>query len=558
MLTGSVEEITLKLGLYAIGFMMVFFQAVKSFNQPLEIDFQHRFKILSGVEIHTITSSQVLRRGLMIYVSLYLLAYIFLLVVWGVLTETAGPSGRPLVGLPEAPPLKFDENVFFLDQEGVARPIYVATFLVALISADFTKRYESVVRRFAHARAGVPDGIYRVAGRLERFLADYVPEDNGPLVTDYETAKRSLKEFEVNGQDDERIRRSLSRIDLLGRVAVSEGDQYSTTWTLNNIRETEALDQEQIQLLQPLKSKIAALEPRTESVRELSAASSAQAENLIGLFSVLFIKNGSPVAELPEPTASVVEDIQTKLRDYHSLVYFCAAVLSLMLSYPALLLLHVLLTSSPSACNYEGWVSSLCNHDFARGVLELTTSRWLSYFVLFILSGFFALNARKLQWESGTWEGLKVNGKGKGPIHGYAGIVLPVVFLTGFVYLFTLVVLSSYPYVFAGATINWSFVTVNNLPYFAIGLVLVLVSATSVLIICDVHDNFRAWVTISIAVGVSVVVLLIDVFFFASIFSLDTNRFIRETLVLATFFSIYLVAFSVGTEVSEKFTGERN
>ena len=538
--------------LILFGAFIVGRQAAITFDQPLEIDFQHRFKILNKVQVRALTNESVYRRGRKVYVAMYLLAYAFLLFFWDLIAAQS-VSGTPTAGDQGGVPFDTGQEVFYLDREGAARPIYVATLLIGFLSVGGGRWFERSVRRFAHARAGVPDNIYIVTGRLDRFLRRLKRQKPGQMLKKYRAALASFGDFEPEKDDDELVQASLQEIDLLRRSASKSGDHLSLTWNLSKMREAESLLASQEDHLQTLEIKLNHLAPDHTAIREFASAAAEQAENLRGVFSVLFLKEGRPDHEsAPEPTATILRGVKLHERDFHSFVNVIAAAVALVLAFPAILVVYLQFLVPEGECTMQ--FDLLCNREHVLLALRMTFFFWLAYGALFIGVGALTLFFRKIRWESDNWEGVSFTEKS--PISRYTvAAILPwlaAVLLFSMALFLDSALLYFRPDENWIAEINYEIAVWGNVKYVAHGAVGAALASLSILLICDTHDILKAKYTIGIGIGSALVISLIGFFFF--LYSEGaSDRSMREALNYFILATTYLLTFSIFAELSERF-----
>ncbi|MFC0200720.1 hypothetical protein [Paracoccus rhizosphaerae] len=546
------SEVAYFILLILFGAFIVGRQAALTFDLPLEIDFRHRFKILNKVQVRALANGHVYRRGRKVYVGMYLLAYALLLFFWDVIAAQSA-NGTLTAGDQGSVPINTGQEVFYLDREGSARPIYVATLLIGFLSVGGGKLFERSLRRFAHARAGVPDNIYIVTGRLDRFLRRQKRQKPGQMLAKYRAALTSYNDFKPDKDDDDLIQASLQEVDLLSRSASKNGDHLSLTWNLAKMREAEALLVLQEDHLQTLEMKLDDLTPDPSEIRKFASAAAEQAENLRGVFSVLFLKEGDPDHEsAPEPTATILRGISVHERDYHSFLNVIAAPVALLLAFPAIFIVYLQFLVPEGQCTMQS--EMLCNREHVLLALRKTFFFWLAYGALFIAVGALTLFFRKIRWESDNWEGLRFNEKS--PASRYAAVgVLP---WFAAVVLFSLAVFldSSLIYFRPDADwitdINYDIAVLGNIKYVAHGAVGAALASLAILLICDTHDALKAKYTIAVGIGSAIIIGTIGFFFF--LYSEGaTDRSLREALNYFILITAYLLVFSVTAEISERY-----
>lgn len=291
----------------AVGGLILLIEAHRQFSNPIRFRNQSGYRILDHIDLEDLAARRIVLRGYLFYLGMFMLVYVLLLttVQLGDMAlrfgEHNGAQGE----------LSFDNvDTFFLDREGIARPIYIVLAIIALLSTGWGKKIEHVMRSAAHRLAGVPSGIFKTITQLNKM--DYtLPEAEGYL-------RRTQQYLELHKNDPEVqenarfILSGLRQIDYVAEAVVTP--LRDTVFAQQHIDALSALLTKQASNIRQLDAELN--DPKADRVKLLTRIEEEK-RNLQVLFSVLYFKDQSVEPPLSHPpSAHILKQLNNRPRDY--------------------------------------------------------------------------------------------------------------------------------------------------------------------------------------------------------------------------------------------------
>jgi len=539
----------------AAGAIMVWHQAFSQFETPLKVDQDQRYPILNEVEIKDLTSDSVYRLGRLVYLLIFLVVYFIGLQVWDVVESissqdaTSVESGAqgPVPGEPEA---------LWLDREGFGRPIYIAGALISLLSVGALAKYERSLRAFAHRRAGIPDNIYRVTGRLSRVpYADIAQSHPSRRVIKFNTRLKELerqKDPDRTGPDKnlvERIRQDLTAIDVLAPAVIE--DQYSRTWRLERVRLLDKLKERQREEMHTLATEMGALTGDEDAFYRFSMSTERIKNNLQALFAVLYLKDADSKFESANaPTMSVIQGIRGGTLDY--------AVSSVVLSILATLFLGAFVTFFIGFLFYDVALGQMCptlrrcDPRHLSFVGDRSLRMYLEVAAVLSTAAIVTAARRRSMVEARNWEDWNFN---QPPIPRLVRAALAPASLAALaigVVIYLEAIYDNYaPGVSPFATFDTGALLIANVPFLLVAAITGFLTSLCVLVIADMHKRLKWYKSLFVSLVFALLIFLSALVVFVIVYRFNMAWTLRDALDYLLLSAIFLGAFAIFIERSE-------
>lgn len=522
-----------------IGGFILLIEAHRQFSSPIQFHNQSGYRILDQIELEDLAARRIILRGYLFYLGMYLLVYILLLTVVQLgdmvlrVGENNGAEG----------PLSFENvDTFFLDREGVARPIYIVVGMIALLSTGWAQKIEHVMRSAAHRLAGVPSGIFRTITLLNRM--DYtLPEAEQYL-------QRTQRYLKLHAQDPDvqenarHILTGLRKIDYVAEAVVTP--LRDSVFAQQDIDALDALLTKQAENIRLLDAELN--DPDADRIKLLSRIEEEK-RNLHVLFSVLYFKDQSiePAVTHP-PCAHVLRQLGRKPRDYvqSGLMYGALALMVI-----TLVLGFVLELFYAKAAGY-GPIFGMPDTEYTYRASKALWAAMQSAFI-FSCAGMVAALTRSKRLVEGDWKPYALSDV---PVPRLLWVSLFSAAMATFIATVVLAAPNFIASVSGPGGADMSSVALKSLrgalgDSLRYGASMVIVAFT-VLLIADQHNNLEARQTVSLAVvGTAIAALFMLMLEIA-----DPGRTFGKALQEIGIFALagmsFLVSYAIMVEKTEE------
>lgn len=522
----------------AVGGLILLIEAHRQFSNPIRFRNQSGYRILDHIDLEDLAARRIVLRGYLFYLGMFMLVYVLLLTTVQ-LGDMALRFGQHNGAQGE---LSFDNvDTFFLDREGIARPIYIVLAIIALLSTGWGRKIEHLMRSAAHRLAGVPSGIFKTITQLNRM--DYtLPEAEGYL-------RRTQRYLELHKNDPEVqenarfILSGLRQIDYVAEAVVTP--LRDTVFAQQDIDALSALLTKQATNIRQLDAELN--DPKTDRVKLLSRIEEEK-RNLQVLFSVLYFKDQSIEPPLSHPpSAHILNQLNNKPRDYvqNGIMWGVAALMifTLMLGFYFELLY--------ARADGYGPLLDMQQGEYAYRAQKTLWITVQSTFI-FLCAGAFASTTRANRLMEGAWPPYSFS---RLPVQRLLGISIVAAALAALV---ASMVLSA-PNFIAGVTkvggpdlSEILFIALRSLKFalpdaLRYGAVMVVIAFT-VLLVADKHAQLTKGKSVMIACAGATLAILLMLMLFVADPGRPPVKALREVAIFAVSSLSFLLAYTLMLE----------
>lgn len=302
-------------GVVAFGATALLIEARRNYRESLTQTPFQRHPILQSAQVSDLCTDRDGFLGFLVYSLLYLVSY-------GVILSSAElfelVRNADIAKLEVGATSSFDpfgNDVLNLENTSYAKPIFVSTFLIAIMSVGVMRPIENMVRSASHRIAGIPRGVYRVIDALQTHDAAkvYLSRGPGPL-TDYFRNRLSSSETEdisidLSGRREE-IEKALLILDALSSAVMP--NRRAQFFPVAELEELSKMSNQLETELNEVTRTLLRFDPaNAEDLATLHTQAVQTAANTKALFAVHYIRNNQSVKNLDPstPLARVVDVI---------------------------------------------------------------------------------------------------------------------------------------------------------------------------------------------------------------------------------------------------------